>query len=120
MPSPAAAKIRPDGTETLIAIYARPRARREWSPARVVHAVLSCSSGQPWKYTFYDVLDREIGSMTPHFSGQLLIAQKIYNNLGQMRISLGPLLPRRLRPLYHEPVRPHGARKFSKSPPATG
>lgn len=83
-------EIRPDGTETLMQ-YMRANPGGGF-PARVVHAVLSSSSGQTWKYTFYDVLDREIGSMTPHFSGQLQLTQKIYNNLGQLATASLPFL----------------------------
>ena len=49
-----------------------------------MHATLSLTAGQPWKYTFYDILDREIGAMAPHFSGQLVVTLKAYDNRGQI------------------------------------
>jgi RHS repeat-associated protein len=74
-------EVHPDGTEAIMQ-YMRVTPGNG-IPSRTVYATLTQASGQPWKYTYYDVLDREIGSMVPHFSGQLLTTHRVFNNLGQ-------------------------------------
>lgn len=75
-------EIRPDGTETTTQ-YLR-GAPDDIFPPRTVHYVLTQSSGGAAVYKFFDLLDREIGTATTHFGGQLIATHQVYNSRGEL------------------------------------
>jgi RHS repeat-associated protein len=83
-------ELRPDGTET-ITQYLRSSLGGIFPP-RTVHYVLTHSSGGAAVYKFFDLLDREIGTATPHFSGQLIATHQVYNSRGELTHQSQPFI----------------------------
>jgi RHS repeat-associated protein len=67
-------------------------------PNRGVYAVFTQTAGRPWKYTFFDVLDRQIGTLTPNFRGpgdgnfHLLQTRQVYDERGYLVQDSSPFL----------------------------
>ncbi len=73
---------RPDGTESLTQ-YLRYTSSATL-PKATTHGVLTQTAGASWKAAYFDVVDREIHSSTPHYNGQILHARKVFNERGEV------------------------------------